>query len=188
LTDVDIPNDTGDFRLMSRRAVEVFNEMPERHRFVRGMVSWIGLTQVALLYDRKPRFAGTTKYPLKKMIIFAVDAITGFSMMPLRVASVVGLVTGFLSIVMVGYTLGSRLLGHTVEGWTSLTTLFLIMSSAQLLVLGVLGEYLGRLYMQSKQRPLFVLESVYASPRPEAAQPKIVRNDELAPLSPGLPQ
>jgi polyisoprenyl-phosphate glycosyltransferase len=178
LTDVDIPVDTGDFRLMTRRAVDVFNKMPEHHRFVRGMISWIGLKQVPLLYDRERRFSGTTKYPLKKMIIFAVDAITGFSMMPLRIASVMGLLTGLMSVIMVGYTLGSWLFGHVIEGWTSLTTLFLMISSVQLLVLGVLGEYLGRLYMQAKQRPLYVLDSIYASPRPELLGPTIARNDE----------
>ena len=169
LTDVDIPKDTGDFRLMTDRAVQIFNEMPEQYRFVRGMISWIGLNQVPLLYDRERRFAGTTKYPVIKMVRFAIDAITGFSMMPLRFASVVGLVMGFMSFVMIGYTLGGWLFGHTVEGWTSLTTIVLLVSSVQLLVLGVLGEYLGRLYMQSKQRPLFVLQSIYSSPRLESS-------------------
>ena len=178
LTDVEIPEDTGDFRLMSRRAVDIFNKMPERHRFVRGMVSWIGLKQVPLLYDRDRRFAGTTKYPLKKMILFAIDAITGFSMIPLRIASIMGLATGVLSIIMVSYTLGSWLFGRVVEGWTSLTTIFLVISSAQLLVLGVLGEYLGRLYMQAKQRPLFVLESVYRSSRSGTYGPTMITSDE----------
>jgi glycosyltransferase involved in cell wall biosynthesis len=166
LTDVDIPRDTGDFRLMTHRAVQFFNDMPEQHRFVRGMISWIGLAQVPLLYDREPRFAGTTKYPLIKMVRFAVDAITGFSMMPLRAASILGLIMGLISMVMVAYTLGSWFFGRTVEGWTSLTTIFLVLSSAQLLFLGVLGEYLGRLYMQAKQRPLYIVESIYRVAEP----------------------
>jgi polyisoprenyl-phosphate glycosyltransferase len=165
LSAVDIPADTGDFRLMSRRSLDILNSTPEQSRFVRGMVSWIGLKQVPLPYDRDPRFAGKTKYPLLKMVRFALDAITGFSIGPLRVASILGLVMGAISLAMLVYTVGSWALGHTVEGWTSLSTMVLTVSSVQLLVLGILGEYLGRLYMQSKQRPLFVIDTVYASAR-----------------------
>ncbi len=164
LTDIDIPTDAGDFRLMTRRALDVLNAMPEQHRFIRGMVSWIGLRQVPLLYDREARFAGATSYPLLKMVRFAIDAITGFSMVPLRIASILGLTMAVVSMIMLGYTLGSWLLGRAVEGWTSLSTIILLVSSVQLLVLGVFGEYLGRLYMQSKQRPLFIVESVYTGP------------------------
>jgi polyisoprenyl-phosphate glycosyltransferase len=165
LTDVDIPPDTGDFRLMSRRSLDILNSMPEQSRFVRGMVSWIGLKQAPLLYDRDPRFVGETKYPLLKMVRFAIDAITGFSIVPLRVASILGMVMGVTSVMMLAYTLGSWALGRTVEGWTSLSTIMLTVSSVQLLVLGILGEYLGRLYMQSKERPLFVIDTVYSSDR-----------------------
>jgi polyisoprenyl-phosphate glycosyltransferase len=163
LTDVDIPADAGDFRLMTRRSLDILNSMPEQSRFVRGMVSWIGLKQIPLLYDRDPRFAGETKYPVLKMMRFAVDAITGFSIVPLRVASVLGMVMGVISLLMLSYTLGSWALGRIVEGWTSLSTIVLIVSSVQLLVLGILGEYLGRLYMQSKERPLFIIDTVYTS-------------------------
>jgi dolichol-phosphate mannosyltransferase len=163
LSDVDIPADTGDFRLMTRRSLDILNSMPEQSRFVRGMVSWIGLRQVPLLYDRDARFAGETKYPLWKMVRFATDAITGFSIVPLRTASLLGVVIGVISAMMLGYTLGSWALGRTVEGWTSLSTIILTVSSVQLLVLGILGEYLGRLYMQSKQRPLFIIDTIYRS-------------------------
>ena len=163
LTDVRIPTDTGDFRLMSRRSLDILNSMPEQSRFVRGMVSWIGLNQVPLLYDREPRFAGQTKYPLLKMVRFALDAVTGFSIVPLRVASILGMVMGAISVVMLSYTLGSWAFGRTVEGWTSLTTIVLTTSSVQLLVLGILGEYVGRLYMQSKGRPLFIVDTAYTS-------------------------
>jgi dolichol-phosphate mannosyltransferase len=139
--------------------------MPEQARFIRGMVSWIGLKQVPLLYDRDPRFAGETKYPVLKMVRFALDAITGFSIGPLRVASILGLVMGAISLAMLVYTLGSWVLGQTVAGWTSLSTMVLTVSSVQLLVLGILGEYLGRLYMQSKQRPLFVIDAIYTLAR-----------------------
>jgi glycosyltransferase involved in cell wall biosynthesis len=165
LADVEIPPDTGDFRLMTRRAVDVLNRMPEQHRFIRGMVSWIGLRQTPLLYDRDPRFAGETKYRPIKLLSLAVDAITGFSTIPLRIASLLGLAMGAISLAMLVYTLGSWLLGVAVTGWTSLSTILLIVSSVQLFVLGIFGEYLGRMYMQGKQRPLFIVESIYAAAR-----------------------
>jgi glycosyltransferase involved in cell wall biosynthesis len=158
LTDVPIPQDTGDFRLMSRRAVEVLNKMPEHYRFIRGMVTWIGLKQIPFVYDRSARYAGETKYPLSKMVRFAIDAITGFSIVPLRAASFLGVSIGVIGLLLLTYTLGSWLFGQVVEGWTSLTSIFLIISSAQLLVLGCFGEYLGRLYMESKRRPLFIID------------------------------
>jgi glycosyltransferase involved in cell wall biosynthesis len=167
MIDVDIPADTGDFRLMTRRSLDVLNSMPEQSRFVRGLVSWIGLKQVPLLYDREPRFAGETKYPLLKMVRFAIDAITGFSIVPLRIASISGMVLGVISLMMFSYTLGSWAFGRTVEGWTSLSTIVLTVSSVQLFVLGIQGEYLGRLYIQSKDRPLFIVDTVYTSARAE---------------------
>ena len=160
LVDIDIPLNAGDFRLMSRRALDVLNSMPEHHRFIRGMVSWIGMRQVPILYDRDPRFAGTTKYPLRKMLRFAIDAITGFSVAPLRWASVLGAIAALLSLLLMCYTLGSWLAGRVVEGWTSLTSIVLLIGSVQLVVLGIMGEYLGRLYIESKRRPLFVIEAI----------------------------
>jgi dolichol-phosphate mannosyltransferase len=165
LTDVQIPEDTGDFRLISRRAVEILNNMPEHYRFIRGMVSWIGLKQVPIRYDREARFAGQTKYPVSKMVRFAVDAVTGFSILPLRVASFMGVTVGLIGLLLLAYTLGSWVAGRVVEGWTSLTSIFLIVSSAQLLVLGCIGEYLGRLYIESKNRPLFVVDEVVRAER-----------------------
>ena len=169
LVDIDIPLDAGDFRLMSRRALEVLNRMPEHHRFIRGMVSWIGMRQVPILYDRDARYAGETKYPLRKMIRFAIDAITGFSVAPLRLASVLGVGAAALSLALMGYTLGSWLLGSTIAGWTSLTSIVLLIGSVQLIVLGIIGEYLGRLYIEAKRRPLFVIEAVVAGVAPEPA-------------------
>jgi polyisoprenyl-phosphate glycosyltransferase len=160
LVDIEIPIDAGDFRLMSRRALNVLNRMPEQHRFIRGMVSWIGFRQEALLYTRSPRFAGTTNYPLSKMLRFAFDAITGFSVKPLRLASWLGLCAGFGGFLVILYVLGSWILGRAVEGWTSLMVVTLLLGSSQLLVVGLLGEYLGRLYLESKGRPLFVIESI----------------------------
>lgn len=160
LVDIDIPLDAGDFRLMSRRALDVLNNMPEHHRFIRGMVSWIGMRQVPILYDRDARYAGETKYPLRKIIRFAIDAITGFSVAPLRLASFLGVIAAGLSLLLMIYTLGSWLLGSTIAGWTSLTSIVLLIGSVQLIVLGIIGEYLGRLYVEAKRRPLFVIEAI----------------------------
>jgi glycosyltransferase involved in cell wall biosynthesis len=160
LTEVDIPPDTGDFRLMSRRALDVLNGMPEQHRFIRGMVSWIGLDQRPLFYERHPRFAGATKYPIKKMVKFAIDAITGFSIRPLRVAVYFGLLFGAGGIATLIYTLYSWATNQTIQGWTSLMIITLLLGSVQLFVTGVFGEYLGRLYLESKRRPLFVIREV----------------------------
>ena len=160
MVDIDIPLDTGDFRLISRRALDILNDMPEQHRFIRGMVSWIGLTQVPIVYKRQERFAGETKYPLRKMIRFALDAITGFSIRPLRVAIYMGALFGLGGLLVLGYTLYGWLSHETVEGWTSLMAVVLVLGSVQLLVVGVLGEYLGRLYLESKRRPLFVIDEI----------------------------
>lgn len=163
MVDIDIPRDTGDFRLMSRRAVDILNSMPEQHRFIRGMVSWIGMRQEGLSYERAARFAGETKYPLSKMIRFAIDAITGFSVRPLRMASYLGICFGVATVLLLAYVLAHYFLGHSVEGWTSLAVIILALGSVQLFVAGVMGEYLGRLYIESKHRPLFVIQEVVCS-------------------------
>lgn len=163
MVDIDIPADTGDFRLMSRRAVDALNSMPEQHRFIRGMVSWIGLRQEALPYERSARFAGETKYPLSKMIRFAIDAITGFSVRPLRMASYFGVCFGIATMVLLAYVVVNYFTGKSVEGWTSLAVIVLAVGSVQLFVAGVMGEYLGRLYVESKRRPLFIIQEVISS-------------------------
>ena len=164
MVDINIPPDTGDFRLMSRRAVDALNRMPEHHRFIRGMVSWIGMRQAAFPYERAARFAGETKYPLSKMIRFAIDAITGFSVRPLRIASYIGIFSGIATLLLLGYVLLHYFTGYTVAGWTSLAVIVLLMGSAQLLVAGVMGEYLGRLYLEAKGRPLFIIQEIVSSP------------------------
>ncbi len=161
LSEVQIPTDTGDFRLISRRALDVLNAMPEQARFIRGLVSWIGMKQVPIEYDRAPRLAGETGYPLGRMLVFAFDAITSFSVVPLRLASYVGLATSAVSLLMIAYTLISWLFGRTVVGWTSLAAIVLTIGGVQLLVLGILGEYVGRIYIESKRRPLYVVSDVY---------------------------
>jgi polyisoprenyl-phosphate glycosyltransferase len=158
--DADIPSNAGDFRLMTRRVVDVLKSMPERHRFIRGMIGWIGYRQIALRYDRNPRFAGSSQYPLSRMMILALDALTGFSIAPLRIASYAGFAVGVLGLLMLVYTLGSWASGRVVDGWTSLTTIVLILGSLQLILFGLLGEYIGRMYIELKQRPLFTIDRI----------------------------
>jgi polyisoprenyl-phosphate glycosyltransferase len=160
LVEIEIPRDAGDFRLMSRRALSVLNTMPERDRFVRGMVSWIGLRQVAVGYTRAPRFAGAGNYPLRKMLRFALDAVTGFSTRPLRIASYLGAVSGALGLVLIAYVTAAIVLGYTVAGWASVMTTVVMLGSSQLFILGIIGEYLGRLYLEAKNRPLFVVSEI----------------------------
>jgi dolichol-phosphate mannosyltransferase len=160
MTDVPIPLDTGDFRLMTRRVLDVLLAMPEYQRFIRGMVAWIGFRQVPVHYRREKRFAGETKYPLRKMIKFAIDAITGFSIVPLRISLyLASSFIGFAGLLMM-YVLFSWLYAGAVPGWTSQYTAMLIFSSVQLFSLAVIGEYLGRIYMQGKHRPLFVIREI----------------------------
>jgi glycosyltransferase involved in cell wall biosynthesis len=160
LTDVSIPMDVGDFRLMNRRVVDILNGMPESQRFVRGLVSWIGLNQVPFPYERDERFAGETKYPFTAMLRLAIDALTGFSIQPLRVASFFGPAFGLLGVVCMIYVLFSWLYGNSIRGWTSLISIVLIIGSAQLIVLGTIGEYVGRLYIESKRRPLYLIRDI----------------------------
>ncbi len=159
VTGVSIPLDAGDFRLMSRPVVLTLRALREHHRFVRGMVAWIGFRQGAVYYTRDPRFAGETKYPLKKMIRFAVDGITSFSVVPLRIATWLGVLAGLCAVGVAIWAATVKLLGlGTVPGWTTLMIAVAIGSSAQLLMTGVLGEYVGRIYEEIKRRPLYIVE------------------------------
>ncbi len=160
LTDTPIPPNTGDFRLINRRVLDVLLKMPEHHRFMRGMVSWVGFEQVPLPYDRDARFAGETKYPVQKMVRFALDAITGFSFKPLRLATWLGILGTLFGFALIGYAIISWFSGRAVSGWTSLMTTIALFSSCQLIVLGVLGEYLARMYVQIQGRPLFMIKEV----------------------------
>jgi dolichol-phosphate mannosyltransferase len=161
LTAVDIPVDTGDFRLMSRRVVDAMNALPEHHRFIRGLVAWVGFRQIALPYDRAPRQAGETKYPLRKMLRFAADATVAFSFTPLRVATALGFVISLSCFVYAAYAVYAKLVeGSVVSGWTSLMVAVLFLGGVQLLCLGAIGEYLGRVYEEVKGRPLYLVERV----------------------------
>ncbi|MBB2688668.1 glycosyltransferase family 2 protein [Rhizobium sophoriradicis] len=160
LASVTIPRDTGDFRLMRRRVVDILLAMPERDRFIRGMVSWIGGRQVALPYERDARFAGTTKYPLRKMINFALDAITSFSTTPLRIATWLGMISAGIAMALLVYTFIRWLQGETVTGWSSIMAAVSAFSAIQLICIGIIGEYLGRLVQESKKRPMFMIEAI----------------------------
>ena len=153
VTDVNIPMDTGDFRLLDRKVVQVLNQMREKHRFLRGMSVWVGFKQTGVEYERKERYAGETKYPLKKMIRFASDAITGFSYFPLQLAMYLGFIAAGLSIIAIPVVLIFRLAGS--QALTLIAVLFL--GGVQLISLGLLGEYIGRLYDEAKDRPLYIV-------------------------------
>jgi len=167
LTKVSIPLDTGDFRLMSRRVVEALRRSPERHRFLRGMVSWVGFNQVAIQYDRDVRHAGTTKYPLPKMIRFAMDGITSFSDIPLRFASYFGFtvsaVAFIYALIVVAFKLFSLKPPGYTPGWASTIVAVLFLGGVQLMSLGILGEYLGRVYDEVKGRPLYLISDIERS-------------------------
>jgi polyisoprenyl-phosphate glycosyltransferase len=159
-TDADIPIDAGDFRLMSRRAVDALMAMPEQARFIRGMVAWIGFKQVPIVYNRDQRFAGETKYPLRKMVRFALDAITGFSSAPLKLASHVGLALSISSVLLIAFIGYSWLSGQNIQGWTSLMLVVVVLGAVQMFVLALMGEYIGRLYNEAKRRPLYIVEEI----------------------------
>ncbi|UUL81766.1 glycosyltransferase family 2 protein [Sphingomonas qomolangmaensis] len=160
VTDTPIPLDTGDFRLMSRRALDALLSMPEQARFIRGMVAWVGFRQVPFAYDRAERHAGETKYPLSKMLSFAFDAVTGFSTAPLRFASHIGLWLFALSFLLMIYIGIGFFTGSAVQGWTSTMLVTVFLGAVQMFVLGMIGEYLGRLYVESKRRPLYLVADV----------------------------
>jgi polyisoprenyl-phosphate glycosyltransferase len=162
MVDTEIPLDAGDFRVMTRRVVDQFKQMQETHRFVRGMVSWVGFRQTGLSYFRDKRFAGQTKFSLFKMIRFALDGITSFTTIPLRLSSCLGAATAFAGFLYMVYIFYIKLFTtKTVTGWSSTVVIILFLSGVQLMSLGVIGEYIGRLYEETKRRPLYVIEGIY---------------------------
>jgi len=176
---ISIPVDAGDFRLMSRAVVLTLRALRERHRFVRGMVAWIGFKQSALYYDREARFAGETKYPISKMLRFALDAITSFSIAPLRLASWLGAASALVAVVYALFAVYSKIFrGDVVQGWTTLMIAVALGTSAQLFMIGVLGEYIGRIYEEIKGRPLYITaellnfgDGARATPGPDTRGP-----------------
>jgi dolichol-phosphate mannosyltransferase len=166
---IDVPLDAGDFRLMSRRVVLALSALRETHRFVRGMVAWIGFKQAKVLYDRPGRFAGQTKYPLRKMVRFAVDGITSFSILPLRLSLYIGIAMSLGSLAITAWAIIAKfVLQRTVTGWTAIVVIVTLVASVQFMMIGILGEYMGRIYEQVKRRPLYVVrEAVNLLSRPE---------------------
>ena len=167
LTKIVIPLDAGDFRLMSRRVVEALRRSPERHRFLRGMVSWVGFNQVSVEYDRDVRHAGTTKYPIAKMVRFAMDGITSFSDIPLRFASYFGFTVSAIAfiyaLIVIAFKLFSLNPPAYTPGWASTIVAVLFLGGVQLMSLGILGEYLGRVYDEVKARPLYLISDIERS-------------------------
>jgi len=159
LTAVDIPRDTGDFRLLDRRVVDSLVAMREHHRFMRGLSAWVGFRQEAVLYDRRERFAGTTKYPFHKMLRFSIDAITSFSHVPLQLATTFGFVLAGISLLGILIAVILRIMHGAIVGQATTLILVLFMGGIQLIFLGVIGEYLGRIYDEVRARPLYIVRS-----------------------------
>ena len=158
LTDVDIPVDTGDFRLIDRKVCDALKEIPEHNRYVRGLVSWLGFKQTGVEFIREERFAGTTKYPLKKMLKFATDALTSFSYKPLKFATYIGSTISALSLAALMILLIEKIFYISqVPGWTMFASVILLINGLMLAVLGILGEYIGRIYDEAKGRPLYIV-------------------------------
>jgi dolichol-phosphate mannosyltransferase len=168
-TNIEIPVDVGDFRLISARAAEQLRKLREKDRFVRGLVSWVGYRQTGIPYERDSRLAGETKYPFSKMLKFAIDGITSFSVLPLKLASWLGYMASFLAFVYLVSVFVQRVMGHTVEGWATIMVAMLFLGGVQLICLGIIGEYIGRIFNETKARPLYVIESVHQSDTREQA-------------------
>ncbi len=171
MTNVEIPLDTGDFRLMDRKVVDVINDLSEQNRFLRGLVSWVGFRQAAVEYVRDERYAGETKYPFKKMLKFALDGITSFSIKPLKIASYLGFLLSFFSFVYLIVVLYQKLFtSDTVAGWASTLAVNLLFNGITLMLLGIMGEYIGRIYDETKRRPLYVIKNKVGFKHEEASR------------------
>jgi len=158
-SDVQLPSDTGDFRLMSRRVVDALLQLREHHRFMKGLFAWVGFPTTAVLYDREPRAAGTTKWSFWKLWNLAIEGITSFSVMPLKLATYIGLATAiFAAVFAAQLVLRTLLFGNPVAGYPSLMAIILFLGGVQLITLGIIGEYLGRVFNETKQRPLYLVE------------------------------
>jgi len=164
VTNIDIPLDTGDFRMIDRKVVDTLNQMPEHHKFIRGMVSWIGFNQTFVEYDRDKRYAGKTGYTFRKMLRFAIDGITAFSNVPLKIAMYAGFVFSGFSFLLILYALYAKLFSSTyVQGWASIMISVLFIGGVQLICLGLIGEYLMRMDANIRQRPLYIINETNIS-------------------------
>lgn len=160
ITSISIPRDTGDFRLLDRSVVDTLVKMREHHRFMRGLSAWVGFRQEAVLYERQERFAGTTKYPLSKMIRFSLDAITSFSLVPLELATSLGFILAAISLIGILVAAALRIFTGAIIGQASTLILVLFLGGIQLIFLGIIGEYLGRIYDEVRARPLYIVRRV----------------------------
>ena len=161
ITRIEIPVDVGDFRLMSRRVVEKFKQIRERDRFIRGLVSWVGFRQTGVMYNREKRYAGETKYPIGKMLKFSLDGITSFSHAPLKIATWLGYGVSLIALLYTMIIIVEKFMGMTVPGFASIMAGMLFLGGVQLICLGIMGEYIGRIFNETKGRPIYIIEEVY---------------------------
>jgi len=161
MTSVDLPPDTGEFRLIDRQVCDTVNKLPEKNRYIRGLVSWVGFKQVPVEYEREKRFAGVTKYPLRKMLKFAMDAITSFSYKPLKLATMLGFTISVISFLYILYVIYQVFFtDRTVEGWASTIAAILFTQGIVLMILGLMGEYIGRIYTEIQNRPNYIIQEI----------------------------
>lgn len=164
ISGVSIPKDTGDFRLVDRRALNALLHLRERHRFIRGMVSWVGFAQTPIYYERSERAAGETKYPFKKSLILAFNAIISFSYAPLRIASYLGIGISGFAFLYILFVVALKIAGYSYSGYTSIMASILLLGGSQLIVLGIMGEYIGRIFEQGQNRPLYLIDRIKGEP------------------------
>jgi dolichol-phosphate mannosyltransferase len=188
LTDVDIPADTGDFCLMDRRVVDLLNRMPERNRYLRGLRAWLGFRQTAVQFERPPRYAGEPKYTFWKSLALGVNGVVGFSKVPLRFATYLGILFSAISLVLTAWALYQRFVGaDTVRGWASTLVVILLLGGVQLLMIGVVGEYLSRIYDEVKQRPMYVIGDLRGFEDPtDYVSKDVARAPEVAAFDPSV--
>jgi len=168
MTAVDLPPDTGEFRLIDRKVCDAVNRLPEKSRYIRGLVSWVGFKQIPVEYVREERFAGVTKYPFRKMVAFAMDAITSFSYKPLKLATMLGFFISLLSFLFILFVLYQRFFtDQTITGWASTIAVILFTQGIVLMILGLMGEYIGRIYTELQNRPLYIIQEIVEKPDDE---------------------
>ena len=172
LSDIRIPMDTGDFRLLSRNALEALLKLREKHRYMKGLYAWVGFKQVEIEYEREPRFKGRTKWQFSELLNLAFDGLTSFSVLPLRLASITGIISALAAFLFGLFITGKKLLfGDPVAGYASLVVIITFIGGIQLLALGIIGEYLGRVFNESKNRPLYIIKSIQPSVYDKDASP-----------------
>ena len=165
MTSVDLPSDTGEFRLIDRKVCDAVNNLPEKSRYIRGLVSWVGFKQIPVEYVREERFAGVTKYPFRKMLAFAMDAVTSFSHKPLKLATGLGFSISFISFLYILYVIYQRYFtDRTVDGWASTIAAILFTQGIVLMILGLMGEYIGRIYKELQNRPNYIIQEIIEKP------------------------